>query len=75
MSHFSKFIRPGAQVIQAHKTDDDLMVSASQNPDGSLVVVIFNEGLSEKHFNLNLSLQTHTLSISPQGLQTIILKN
>ena len=75
MSHFSKFIRPGAQVIQAHKTDDDLMVSASQNPDGSLVVVIFNEGLSEKYFNLNLSLQTHTLSISPQGLQTIILKN
>ena len=58
-----------------YKTDDDLMVSASQNPDGSLVVVIFNEGLSEKHFNLNLSLQTHTLSISPQGLQTIILKN
>ena len=75
MSHFSKFIRPGAQVIQAHKTDDDLMVSASKNPDGSLVVVIFNEGLSEKYFNLNLSGQTHTLSISPQGLQTIILKN
>ena len=75
MSHFSKFIRPGAHVIQAHKTDDDLMVSASVNPDGSVVAVVFNEGPSEKYFNLNLSGQTHALSISPQALQTIIFTN
>ena len=75
MSHFSKFIRPGARVVQAHKTDDELMVSASENPDGSIVVVVFNEGLSEKHFNLNVSQHTHALSVSPQALQTIILTN
>ena len=75
MSHFSKFIRPGARVIQAKKTDDDLMVSASENPDGSVVVVVFNEGPFEKYINLNLSGQTHALSVSPQALQTIIFTN
>jgi glucosylceramidase len=75
MSHFSKFIRPGARVIQVHKTDDDLMVSATENLNGSIVVVVFNEGLSEKYFNLNLSGETHALSVSPQALQTIIFTN
>ena len=75
MSHFSKFIRPGAQIIKVQKTDNDLMVSACKNPDGSVVVVVFNEGQSEKYFNLNLSGHTYYVSVSSQAIQTIILKN
>ena len=75
MSHFSKFIRPGAVVIGAESSDTDLMVTASKNPDGSIAVVVFNEGHSEKYFNLNLFGQTHSLSVSPQALQTIIFTN
>jgi glucosylceramidase len=75
MSHFSKFIRPGAVVIGAESSDTDLMVTAARNPDGSIAVVIFNEGHSEKYFNLNLFGQTHSLSVSPQALQTIIFTN
>ena len=75
MSHFSKFIRPGAVVIGAESSDTDLMVTASKNPGGSIAVVVFNEGHSEKYFNLNLFGQTHSLSVSPQALQTIIFTN
>ena len=75
MSHFSKFIRPGAVVIGAESSDTDLMVTASKNPDGSIAVVVFNEGHSEKYFNLNLFGQTHSLSVSPQALQTITFTN
>jgi glucosylceramidase len=75
MSHFSKFIRPGAVVIGAESSDTDLMVTASKNPDGSIAVVVFNEGHSEKYFNLNLFGQTHSMSVSPQALQTIIFTN
>ena len=75
MSHFSKFIRPGAVVIGAESSDTDLMATASKNPDGSIAIVVFNEGHSEKYFNLNLFAQTHSLSISPQALQTIIFTN
>lgn len=75
MSHFSKFIRPGAQIIKVQNTDNDLMVSACKNPDDSVVVVVFNEGQSEKYFNLNLSGHTYYVSVSSQAIQTIILKN
>ena len=75
MSHFSKFIRPGAQIIKVQNTDNDLMVSACKNPDDSVVVVVFNEGQSEKYFNLNLSSHTYYVSVSSQAIQTIILKN
>jgi glucosylceramidase len=75
MSHFSKFIRPGAQIIKVQKTDNDLMVSACKNPDGSVVIVVFNEGQSEKYFNLNLPGHTYYVSISSQAIQTITLNN
>ena len=41
MAHFSKYIRPGAKVIDASNTDKDLMVTAAQNPDGTIAVVVF----------------------------------
>ena len=47
MSHFSKFIRPGAEIIEVEKTDSDLMVTAAINRDGSKVLVIFNESNSD----------------------------
>ena len=51
------------------------MVSACKNPDGSVVVVVFNEGQSEKYFNLNLSGHTYYVSVSSQAIQTIKLNN
>ena len=73
MTHFSKFIRPEAKVIEAKKTDKELMVAAAKNPDGSIAVVVFNEGKTPKNFNLVHNDFAKNISISPQAIQTILV--
>ncbi|MFY0602566.1 MAG: glycoside hydrolase family 30 protein [Flavobacteriaceae bacterium] len=73
MAHFSKYIRPDAKVIDVQKTDDDLMVTAAINPDGSIAVVVFNEGKEEKSFALKLGEDFKNISISSQAIQTITI--
>ena len=75
MSHFSKYIRPDAEVIDVVKTDDDLMVAAAKNTDGSIAVVVFNEGMEAKSFTLSLNNVEKQIGISPQAIQTIIISN
>lgn len=74
MSHFSRFIRPGATRIGFEKTDSDLLTTAAQNPDGSIAVVVFNEGNEKKEFELVLGESRQGVSINPQSIQTILLK-
>lgn len=73
LSHFSKFIRPDAKIIDVKNTDTDLMVCAAKNPDGSIAVVVFNEGTSPKNFNLTVDTFSKRISISPQAIQTIVI--
>jgi glucosylceramidase len=73
MTHFSKYIRPGAEIIDVENNDDNLMVTAALNPDNSIAVVLFNEGNDNKSFNLKLNNFSETISISPQAIQTIII--
>jgi len=75
MSHFSKYIRPNAEVIDVQKTDKDLMVTAAKNPDGSIAVVIFNEGKEGKGFKLSLGSLSKEITIKPQAIQTILINN
>jgi len=73
MAHFSKYIRPGAEVIGLEKTDEDLMVTAAKNPDGSIAVVVFNQDSKNKNFNLSVGDTGINLQISGQAIQTIIV--
>jgi len=75
MAHFSKYFRPEAEVIDVQKTDNSLMVAAAKNPNGSIAVVIFNEGMEEKNFQLSLGELSKEVSIKPQAIQTIIVNN
>ncbi len=75
MAHFSKFIRPGAEIIGVDATDIDLMVTAAQNPNGTVAVVVFNEGMEHKSFTLKTSKSAQQISISPQAIQTILITN
>lgn len=75
MAHFSKYIRPEAVIIGSEKTDEDLMVAAAKNPDGSIAVVVFNEGNTSKNFTLKLGEDTKNISIKAQAIQTILLSN
>jgi glucosylceramidase len=42
IGHFSKFVIPGARRVVSSSNDDRLLSTAFENPDGKVVVVIFN---------------------------------
>ncbi|MGB3607949.1 glycoside hydrolase family 30 protein [Psychroserpens sp.] len=73
MAHFSKFIRPGAIIIDTQNPEEELMVTAAQNPDSSIAVVVFNEGFTAKNFTLNLNDQLISIKINAQAIQTIVI--
>ena len=74
LSHFSKFIRPGAKVVAVENNDKALMVTAAKNPDQSIAVVVFNQGMEEKNYSLNLKSFQKNIVIGAQSLQTIIIQ-
>jgi glucosylceramidase len=75
MAHFSKFIRPGAVRIGFENPDSTIMVTAVQNPDGSIAVIVFNPTETEKSFSIALHGQNVKASISPKAIQTIVIPN
>lgn len=75
MAHFSKFIRPGAHVLDIQKTDDDLLITAAQNEDKSIAVVVFNPSMKKKTFELNIDDFKTTFEINEQAIQTILINN
>lgn len=75
MAHFSKFIRPGAVRIGFENPDSELMVTAAQNPDGSVAVVIFNPTDKVQTLKLSINNRDINLSISAKALQTIVIRS
>ena len=73
MSHFSKFIRPGAKRIGLENTDDNLLVTSAQNPDGSITVVIFNQDAKAKNITLSLREKSTNIAINARAIQTIVV--
>lgn len=73
LSHFSKFIRPGAERIEFNNSNQELMVTAAKNPDGSIVVIVFNEGDDVQHFSVSLNEKTRALSIQGKAIQTLVI--
>lgn len=73
MAHFSRYIRPGAVRIGFTSSDEALQTTSAINPDGSIAVIVFNEGFDEKSFNLKLNDQSINLKIGPQTIQTILI--
>ncbi|MBD0831839.1 glycoside hydrolase family 30 protein [Aestuariibaculum sediminum] len=74
MAHFSKYIRPGAKVILVDNQDEKLQVTAAQNLDGSIAVVIFNEFETPKSISLSLEGKTADFNIDGQALQTVFIQ-
>jgi glucosylceramidase len=74
MSHFSKFMRPGAVKIGCTINNKDLMTTAVKNLDGSIALVIFNP-TDEKHtIEINLNDYKKNISINAKALQTVVIK-
>ena len=75
MAHFSKYIRPGAVRIGFDVSDQELMVTAAQNPDGSFAVIVLNMSLESKNINLTLGEKSTPVQISAQAIQSIVISN
>jgi len=73
-AHFSRYIRPGAVRIGFENSDENLMVTAAQNPDGSIVVIVFNPEDEAKGIHLVLKEKSFESSISGKAIQTITIK-
>jgi len=73
LSHFSKFIRPNAKRIGFTNTDKELMVTSARNPDGTIAVVVFNQGEGTKDFSLQLDTRKVNIKINSQAIQTIVI--
>ncbi|PKP03395.1 MAG: glycosyl hydrolase family 30 [Bacteroidetes bacterium HGW-Bacteroidetes-9] len=73
MVHFSRFIRPGAVRIGFQNADDQLKVTAAQNPDGSIAVVLFNPEEEGKGIKLMVNGQAKEFAISGKAIQTIVI--
>ncbi|MEC8693354.1 MAG: glycoside hydrolase family 30 beta sandwich domain-containing protein [Bacteroidota bacterium] len=74
MSHFSKFIRPEARILQTNHTHTDLMITAAINKDKSLAIVVFNPTNNLITYRLKGIGADRELSISPHAIQTIIVQ-
>jgi len=74
MAHFSKYIRPGAKVIDLEKPEvEKFMVTAAINPDNSIAVVIFNEEPIARDYTLVLNEKSVNLHIDGQAIQSIVI--
>lgn len=75
IAHVSKFIRPGAQRIGLAGQDVSFMATAFRNPDGSLVVVVFNLTEEDIVYSLKRMKSAVTVPIKGQALQTVVIRN
>lgn len=73
LAHFSKYIRPGAVRIGFENPDQELMVTAAQNPDGTIAVVLLNMNAESRLVKLSLGKREITVPINAQALQTVIV--
>lgn len=73
MAHFSKYIRPGAVRIGFENTDEKLMVTAAQNPDGTIAVVLLNMDPEAKNIKLLLGETSVDVQISAHAIQTLVV--
>lgn len=72
LSHFSKFIRPGAQRIELVGDElEGLTYTSAINTDGSIAVVAFNRTTTPIELQVTLKSKTHKIQIAPRALQTI----
>ena len=73
IGHFSKYIKPGARRIDWQSELDDLNITAFENPDGSIALVVMNETDSDYQFILNHDNSGAELESKAHSIKTIII--
>ena len=74
LGHFSKFIRPGAKRIVSSSSRDQLLTTAYINPDGQIVVVVFNQTDQKLPFDLWINGNGAASVSLPHSISTLLIK-
>jgi len=73
LAHFSKFIQPGAKRIQHNLNSEKVMTTALKNPDGSVIVIVFNSNDSPYSLEFELGDGASGVFVPAQSIQTIVI--
>ena len=74
LGHFSRFVRRGAKRIDSQSTDNTLPHCAFQNPDGTRVIVIANQG-SQQNCQIRQADRAAEVVLAEDSLTTLVCKN
>jgi glucosylceramidase len=72
LTHFSRFIRPGAYRIGSSGGSEQLNFTAFKNPDGSVILVVINNG-GEIKSTVSISGMTGLLDMPAHSVTTLQL--
>lgn len=73
LTHFSRFIRPGAVRIGHDNNDEKLLVTAAKNPDGTSVAVLLNQSETAMAVGLDLNGKKASFDIQGKAIQTVVI--
>ena len=74
IGHFSKFIKPGAKRVISSPSRSQLLTTAFKNEDGTVVVVVMNQGNSKTPFFLWINGQAAEAMALPHSINTYVIK-
>jgi len=75
IGHFSKFIRPGAKRISVSSSRAQLLATGFINPDGTVAVVVMNQGNTKIDYRLYAGNQAVVITSLPHSIATMVLPN
>jgi glucosylceramidase len=73
IGHFSKYIHPGAKRIACSSNRAQLLTTAFQNPDGTIAVVVMNQGDTPVNYRMYLGNQAVETVSLPHSIVTLLL--
>jgi glucosylceramidase len=74
IGHFSKFIRPGAKRIISSASRGQILTTAFQNTNGSIVVVVMNPSNDTIPYHMSIGNKAVEVSILPHSIQTLVVE-
>ena len=74
IGHFSKFIRPGAKRIISSASRGQILTTAFQNTNGSIVVVVMNPSNDSIPYHMSIGNKAVAVSSLPHSIQTLVIE-
>ncbi|MFC7786250.1 glycoside hydrolase family 30 beta sandwich domain-containing protein [Rossellomorea sp. GCM10028870] len=74
IGHFSKYIKAGARRIGCHVSNDSVLATSFENPDGEIVVVVMNANSGDEEISLSCAEGSMTTTLPSHSIATFIIR-